>query len=345
MRIKTYVFDDVKRGIEVLKKEYGPDTVILDIKENIKGIGNDKLCEISIAIEDLEKNNNDLNNSVKKRENTWSNLMGTTIEKIGQLESELIKDRLKMFPLPLRSFYEKMLKNGFHASMAMNIISEIFQEIGELSEQTSKVSYFIKEKLCQKIKVSNISDIDSHIVILGPPGAGKTQTAKKLGVMLSALGKPVSVILYKFREESVSENEKKVINVISVDKKESLYHIVEKDDTKKIIDVPGKVEIQKEIVDRLKDAKSIAVFSAGSRDEKIKRYLDIYDSENMMGLIFTRLDEEETLGHLLSNIIFFNQKVCCFTTGRGLSDIVMPGKDLFYKILLEGNRWIQEEKR
>lgn len=55
MRIKTYVFDDVKRGIEVLKKEYGPDTVILDIKENIKGIGNDKLCEISIAIEDLEK--------------------------------------------------------------------------------------------------------------------------------------------------------------------------------------------------------------------------------------------------------------------------------------------------
>ncbi|HOJ44271.1 MAG TPA: hypothetical protein PK800_09100, partial [Syntrophorhabdaceae bacterium] len=278
MRIKTYVFDDVKRGIEVLKKEYGPDTIIVDVKENLKGMGNDKFCEISIAIkEDTGKNDSHLDNFVKKREDAWSNLMKTTLEKIKQVESELLKDRLKMYPLPLRSFYEKMLKNGLHAYVAMDIISELFKELGELSEQTSKVSYFIKEMLHQKIKVSSITDFNNHIVILGPTGAGKTQTAKKLGVMLSALGKPVSVILYKSKEEDASEVKKNIINVITVDKKETLYHIVEKDDTKKIIDVPGRVEVQKEIMDRLKDAKSIVVFSAGSRDEKIRRYLDVYD--------------------------------------------------------------------
>lgn len=346
MRIKTYVFEELKKGMEIIKKEYGPDTMIIDVKENLKGPGNIKFCEISVAIkEDLEKNGNESTISMKKRQDVWDQLLDSTIEKITQLTSELLRDRLRVYPLPLRSFYEKMLKNGFNASIAMDIIEEVYKEIGELAEQTSKVSYFLKEALAQKIKTSNITDVDSHIIILGPPNAGKTLTAKKIAVMLSALGKSVPVVFYKSKEGNISEGKKNIPNVIYVDKKETLYHTIEKDQTKKIIDIPGRIDVQREMVDKIKDNKCLIVFSAGSRDEKIRHYLDIYHSYKIMGLIFTKLDEEDALGHILSNTILFDQKICCFTTGDGLSDIVMPGKELFYKILFEGNKWIQEEKR
>ena len=50
MRIKTYVFDDVKEGMKKIKEEHGVDTIIVDIKNN-GATGAKKGCEISVAVE------------------------------------------------------------------------------------------------------------------------------------------------------------------------------------------------------------------------------------------------------------------------------------------------------
>jgi hypothetical protein len=56
MRVKTYVFEDVKAGMEAIKAQYGSDTMIVDIKNNGNHLSQ-KSCEISIALEDESQPN------------------------------------------------------------------------------------------------------------------------------------------------------------------------------------------------------------------------------------------------------------------------------------------------
>jgi len=347
MIIKTYVFDDLKKGIDILKREYGPDTIIIDVKENIDRDG--KICEISVAVEDdAGYSDYDPREGRRQYEKIKDDITRQVFEKIRQLESDIIMDRLRSYSLPLRFIFDKMVKNGFNPRLAISVISEIYIEIGELSDESSKANFFLKDIIKKRIKIRELAEINNHILILGPPGAGKTQTAKKLEIVLSALGRPVSLISYGHDEKRVrvhKMHEKTIKGSFNVDSMESLYSFIDSDERKKIIDLPGILELQKDVADRLKDVSTLVVFSAGSRDERIKNYLEIFSDKGREGLIFTKLDEEETLGHILSNLIALEQKICCFTTGTGISDIVMPGKEIFYKILLEGNRWRRKEEK
>ena len=53
MKVKTYTFDDIRKGMDVIKEQFGPDTIIMDIKQNnLNGDGwTKKACEISIAVD------------------------------------------------------------------------------------------------------------------------------------------------------------------------------------------------------------------------------------------------------------------------------------------------------
>jgi len=350
MKVKTYVFDDVKKGIDILKSEYGPDTIIIDVKENIKS-GSNMTCEISVAVEDgSQPGRYDPDRTREKTEDIWNCTTKLLLDKITLLESEIITDRLKSYPLPLRFIYGKMVENGFNARLAMAIISEVYSNIGELAKETIKANYFLKDLLGEKIKISEITNTDDSFVLLGPAGAGKTQTAKKLAVMHSALGKSVSIVAYdSVNSESCNElktfSEDAGIPFSFTAQVDELCSMLEKDRRKKIIDIPGRVILQKAIVEKLKDVKRIVLLPAGARDEKIRNYFNQFSDLNTAELIFTKLDDEEALGHVCHNLIMLGQPVCCFTAGANIRDIVMPSKELFYKILFEGNKWKREEEK
>jgi len=350
LKIKTYIFDDVKNGIETLKNEYGPDTIIIDIKENVKN-GSRKSCEISVVIENGSQSDEyDPVRTIEKTEDIWNHTTKLIMKKIATLESEIIMERLKSYPLPLRFIYKKMIDNDFGAHLAMAIISEIYGKIGELANETVKVGFFLKNLLVEKIKTSEIINTEDSLILLGPKGAGKTQTAKKLAIMHSALGKPVTIVACESKNSEGSDElkifaENAGIPFLSTFRTDELYSVLETDNRKKIIDISGCVAVQKEIVSKTKDIRKILLLTAGARDNKIHSCFNQFNDSNDVELIFTKLDEEEVLGHICYNLIMFGCPVCCFTTGSDIKDIVMPGRDLYYKIIFEGNKWIKEEEK
>ncbi|MCX5807246.1 MAG: hypothetical protein NT010_14490 [Proteobacteria bacterium] len=349
MKVKTYVFEDIKDGIERIKEEYGADTIILDIKNTSQNAR--KSCEISIGLNDDSEIQTDTTEVVRKKtEEIWSYTTKFISEKIIDLELEIVRDRVKQYPLPLKVFFEKMRKNGFDIHLAVSMISEIYGEIGMLANDIAKANYFFRGALARRIKIHDIVNSNEHILMLGPTGAGKTQTAKKFSKLLSSMGRDIAVLAYDparkgFLDEHAFFSETNGIPFSFAASEEDLFSKITKDRTRKIIDISGHVDLQKRIAARLKDIGKIILLPAGARDEKIRNYCNGFNDSNIAGLIFTKIDEEETLGHICHNLILLERPICCFTTGMDVGDILVPNYETFYKILLEGNIWKTGERR
>jgi hypothetical protein len=95
MRVKTYVFEEIKTGMERIKEKFGPDTIILDIK-NYGSNGQSKGCEISVALEgDPELDGEGLGELRRKSEEAWNYATKFLVNKIMSVETELLRDRMK----------------------------------------------------------------------------------------------------------------------------------------------------------------------------------------------------------------------------------------------------------
>lgn len=350
MKVKTYVFEDVKEGMELIKAEYGSDTMILDIRNT--GRPSRKSCEISIAVEgEDEPGTTDTGGNVRKRsEAIWSYALRLVNERLTGIESDLIKERMREYPLPLRVLLDKLTKSGFDRHLAMSIISEVYSDIGGTAEDSVKANLFVKKAIERQIKIRDITDGDGPVVLLGPSGAGKTHTTKKLAKTFAARGKAVSILAYdafskRSQDDLMSFAGKNNIPFSFTTNEEDIGFIVEKDRTRKIIDLTGDYVVQKRVLDKLRNVEKIIVLPAGARDEKIRGYCSDPGQDGMTGIAFTKLDEEETLGHLGHNLIYSGRSLCILTMGIHIEDILMPDHESFYKILLEGNTWKKEGRR
>jgi flagellar biosynthesis GTPase FlhF len=99
MRVRTYSFDDIRRGMDSIKEQYGPDTIIMDIKQNnLDGYGwSKKGCEISIAVEDQSATAQDdyLLELRRGTEAVWQYTTKYLSDRLTSMESEIIRDRIK----------------------------------------------------------------------------------------------------------------------------------------------------------------------------------------------------------------------------------------------------------
>jgi len=350
MRVKTYVFEDVKVGMEAIKTQYGSDTIIVDIKNN----GNNsspKSCEISIAVdEEPQSSQYDLIEVRKKTEKIWNYALLLMNERLAGIENDIIKERTREYPLPLRIILDKLVKNGFERKLAMSLISAVYGEIGDSAQDSIKANASIKRTIAQQISMNNIIDESGSILILGPTGAGKTQTTKKLAKILAARDKAVSIVAYDpftkgSYDDLMSFSEKHGLPFSFTTNEEDIGFIVERDRRQKIIDITGHSNIQRKVLERLKDICKIIVLPAGARDEKMQSYCSEFDNGTNTTVGFTKLDEEESLGHIGHNLIRLGLPVSLLTNGIGIDDIVIPDHESLFKILLEGNIWKKEERK
>jgi len=350
MKVKTYVFGDVKTGMEAIKAQHGSDTIIVDIKNN----GNNtspKSCEISIAVdEDLRPDQCDLIDVRKKTEAIWNYALMLMNERLSGIENDIIRERTREYPLPLRILFDKLIKNGFERKVAMSLISEVYGEIGDRAQDSMKANTSMRRAIAQRISISNITEESGPVLMLGPTGSGKTQTTKKLAKIFAASDKAISIIAYDpftkgSYDDLMSFSESHGIPFSFTTNGDDISFIVERDKRQKIIDVGGHPNIQRRVLEKIRDINKIIVLPAGARDEKMQAYCNEFGDVTNSTIGFTKLDEEENLGHIGHNLIKLGYPVSLLTIGIGIDDIVIPDNESLFKILLEGNIWKKEERR
>lgn len=350
MRVKTYVFSDLKEGMELIKAEYGSDTMIVDIKNNGKKMGRNA-CEISIAVDDGTGDEAVDDEDVRRKtEAMWNHALGLMRERLTGIEDEMIRERTKGYPLPLRILFDKLVKNGFDRHLALSMVSDVYGEIGSAAEDSVKANHHLKRVLERKIKTCDVTEGEEPLLMLGPSGAGKTQTTKKIARLFAAKEKAVSILAYDpvakgSYDDLMSFSEKNGIPFSFTTNEEDIGPIVERNKRRTIIDVAGYEELQRRVTANLTGVLKLIVLPAGARDDKVKNYCGRFGDPEKTVIGFTKLDEDESLGHLGHNLIHLGYPVCVLTTGIGIDDLLLPDHDSFYKILLEGNTWKRSERR
>lgn len=347
MRIKTYTFDDIRKGMDVIKEQFGPDTIIMDIKQNnLNGNGwVKKGCEISIAVEsDPVVLENDLGEIRKKTEAIWTDAARYLTERLTAIETDMIVDRLKAYPVPLKILYDKMVRSGLDRYIAMSVLSEVYAEIGSISENSTKAIFFVKAKLGRRISLCDAVRSGGPTMFLGPTGSGKTETVKKIASMMQDNETNPSIVAFDpVRRGSYEElkmfSEKTGVPFQFTTAINDLIRKVREGGGNTLIDVTGHLTYQGEVVDHLREVKKIAVFPAGAREGAIKHYLGIFEEVAVEGLIFTKLDEEENPGNLCNSLIGLGCPVAALTKGVGWGDILIPDQETFGRILIEGKTW------
>lgn len=351
MKVKRLFFESVKDGIKRIKTEYGPDAIIIDIKENMDGAR--KGYEILIAIDEenapQEAQVPQAGEMMKRIDEITSSLKALN-ERVISMETDTLKYRVEAFPATLRTFYGRMVKNGFDSKLAFSIVSEVYGETGKLAEDVGKASYFLKRILAKKIKVCTVDGSKEPVLVLGPSGAGKTETAKKLAKRLADAGVPVSIVAYEPQKkdrynEFMLFSEQTGIPFYFTVNDEDLPFIVERESRKKIIDVTGNERLQRKAVERLKGSSKLVLFPAWTRPEKVVDFCNQFSGPDVSGLVFTKLDEERSLGHVCGHLLALEKPVYFLTTGMGIGDIIVPDQETFYRLVLEENVWRREEKR
>jgi len=348
MKVKTYTFDDIRKGMDVIKDQFGPDTIIMDIKQNsLNGNGwTKKGCEISIAVENdpAAVIESDIGEIRKKTEAIWSDAARYLTDRLTAIESDMIVDRLKTYPMPLKVLYDRLARSGLDRYVTMSLLSEVYAEIGTIAENSTKALFFLKAKLGKRIALYNAVTTEESLLFMGPAGSGKTETVKKLARIMQ--GKDINPSIIGFDpvrkgsyDELLAFSEKTGVPFQFATTIDDLLKKVHEAGGKKLIDVTGHLAYQKEVIGPLREMKKIIVFSAGSRDETIEHYLNVIKGVSVAGLIFTKLDEQQHLGHLCNTIMKLGIPIAAMTRGAGLNDILIPDHETFGKVLIEERAW------
>lgn len=348
MRTKTYVFEDVKKAMEVLKEDYGPDALILDVKT--VGTNGSSRCEISVLVGEKSEDITSFPRTLRERtEGLWVYFLDFLNGKTLEIEKSLILKHIEEYPLPLRIMFERMRKNGISLDLACKILSRVFIAAADVLDSMSRAFYFVRLEILKELLTYEIQMDSRPIILFGPKYSGKSVISRKLYFRFKELGlKPIVVVHGKGGrlEEILNlkvEREERINSTFAESDDDLLVRLSEIKEKKVIIDYGG--ETPGKLLEALpKEAERLLVLPAGLRDERIAKYL----SENegrINGVIFTKLDEELTLGHILESCIRFRTPISLISFGTNIRDIVSPKEDLFYRLLLEGVRWLREGEK
>jgi flagellar biosynthesis protein FlhF len=269
----------------------------------------------------------------------------------------------------IQVFYESLLEQGVAAEVAEGLIGDL-----DSVDEPDKIDI----SLIAKILYNNIIEVLSNpehietepvrggepqlVVFMGPTGVGKTTTIAKLSSYLTLnCEMQVGLITADTYRIAAVEQLKTYANILGLDIRVVYGHEdmpLQLDSLRAVndivlIDTAGRSHKNKEnlaeleeILNALPESKRYLVLSVTTRYEDLIKIINIYSSITDFDLIFTKLDETETLGTILNICYLTGKKASYVTFGQNVPDDMETAKpDKIAKSLLglnNGHPYLKE---
>jgi flagellar biosynthesis protein FlhF len=343
MKIKKFVGQSFKEALETVKRELGPDAIILSsksVKSGPFGLLNKDAVEVTAAIDETSI-------TTTSHERSASSGPDEILKEIKGIRDEIgfLKETLRPIVPTLRIGKEKkglfnlLMKQGVESQFAIILLERAKESLDSL-----------KQVIRQDISIQGLSPVEERgLVVFGPPGVGKTTTMSKIAHMLSSKKKVASLIsLDDGRIGSVAYMKElsrqlrfpfKVVNNVS-----DLPKIVYKEMSRGpiLIDTPGYE--YKELLEDIKEIfpsgfplKKCFLMDASMNTPSALKSWQVCDSGMIDTIGFTKLDLATQFGSLYNISMMTSRPLSFITTGPYVpDDIRIPTSDFLAGLITGG---------
>lgn len=380
MKIKRYIGNSIQEVMGKVKKELGSDAVILHTR-NIKqsgllGFFKKNLIEVVAALEEkklepesdsivsngstddirnnrtgeknnLLKTNSELANEIKK----IRNMVETVVNSIDTKKSELPEELLK--------FLDSLASNGVNRDVAFHILDKINQQINLTNKDIKQVQEIILYSLKEYLGEASPITYDGKqkiIFFIGPTGVGKTTTLAKIAANFSInMNYDVGLITADTYRIAAVEQLKVYSEIMNIPIKvvyeiEDIYKSLSnfKDKDIILVDTAGRnhkndrqMNELKELIESVNNKEIHLVINAATDFETIRGVLDRYGFIKDLKIIFSKIDEANSLGNILNIKFYYDNKISYLTTGQNVpDDIEIPNMEKLSKRLIGESSYV-----
>ena len=369
MNIKKFIGPNAQAAIQMVKKEMGPDAVILKtstLHGSGKGVGSGSRVEVTAAV-DYEApealQSRDPGDPLLKK---WDLLEA----EIREIKEALLSAEAGTTLMP-DLYYDRMLSAryinfrtfGLRPDIIRTLMRECHEKGGNGIKSATKLLQDSLSRVLTRINISRDmknSDAGRIFAFVGPTGVGKTTTLAKLAAVKAVKqGKKAALITVdNFRIAAVAQLQTyaRIMGIpleVAASKKDLKESIAKHGDCDLIlIDTAGSSPNSDQGMNELKDLFSVSekihhylVLSATTR------YQDLLHTDKRFGAlpfrsyIFTKLDEIHDASSMVNFLISRKKPVSYFTTGQQVpEDVEVASKKRMASLILTRMRYLTENQ-
>ena len=359
MQVKTFRAPTMEKVLALVKKELGPDAIILSSKKTAAGSG-DSGFEVSAARDQQPA-------PAVSTDGEASAELRNDIQEIKSFLSLLISSKDQLVQIqenqPLAELYHSLLVRGFDEKQVFILLSKAVSDLnGDPVDRRRIFDAFCKRFLAKISCARPLRGISSSsgpgvFTFLGPTGVGKTTTLAKLAAYLKIkrqieLG-IISLDTYRIGAVDQLQTYANILEVpfsVAQSKAEltgALKDLRHCDAV--LVDTTGRnylnreqVEHLQSLFDRAQRFSHFLILSATAKDEDLKQTILHFRQMDINSLIFTKLDETVHHGCLLNQLLRFNYPISYMGTGQRVPEDIEPAtqKRLLSFLLPAGNQTV-----
>ena len=345
MRLKLFFANTIEQAIRQARQELGPEAMLVNSKRTSAEAQHLGAYEVVVCGDAPEyaAEDPDLKRGLKPRSSP------PPTDKLSQDVAEL-KQHMEKLTLTLVRSGSGMASIAFDAelSRAFSILTDAELDTDLAFDLVSEITPPVSSAIL-RAALGKLANVDAQlgspgaapriVALVGPPGSGKTSALVKLAVQYGVTPrKPVKVLTTDTYRIAAAEELRCYAAILGVG-----FQVVETpaalaaalDECRHhdlvLIDTPGlsrnEMEVSEDlarIVAARPDIDTHLVLPASMRSADLKRAAGLYSPFRPRKLLFTRLDETETLGPILSLSIRMEKPISFFSSGQRIPEDLQP---------------------
>ncbi len=354
MQVKTFRAPTISQALEGIRKELGPDAIILSNKKVMDAAG-ETVVEVMAAVEAGTPGSRDGNGG--------GDGLGADIQndlkEIKSFLSMLISSKGYWTQLqlkqPLAEIYHGLLVHGLDEKYTYRLLRNVVSELKSTPTDKTELLNAFCQQLLERIRIHEpFSNPHSGTppqcyTFVGPTGVGKTTTLAKLAALLKVRYQltvaVISIDTYRIGAVDQLQAYTDILELplLVVQNQAELersrqqlnnYDVI-------LIDTIGKNYLDRQHVRDMQEVfrdelafHHFLVLSATAKDEDLAQTIKNFKPLRIGSLVFTKVDETLNHGSMLNQLLRFQKPLSYLGTGQRVpEDIVRPSRKQMLSLL------------